>query len=89
MARDTSKWLLEWEPQVRPHASQSATRTELAIVQKCGSAGRMSTAPVRTGVTDWRQSVAIMFVAVRRPVARRNSTAISAGVPSSTHGSSA
>ena len=48
IASDTSKWLLECEPHVSPHASHScATRTEPFIVQKCGSASGMSTAPER------------------------------------------
>ncbi len=47
MASDTSKWLLECEPQVRPQSLQvCATRTEPAMVQKCGSASGMSTACV-------------------------------------------
>ena len=70
MASETSKWLLECEPQVRPKSWQSwATRTEPAIVQKCGSASGMSTALVRTAWAICRQSVAIMLVAVRSPVA--------------------
>ena len=74
IASDTSKWLLECEPHVRPHASQScATRTEPAIVQKCGSASGMSTAPERIAWPISRQSVAIMLVAVGSPVARLNS----------------
>lgn len=44
MASETSKWLLECEPQVRTQAWQSwATRTEPAMVQKCGPARGMST----------------------------------------------
>ena len=44
IASETSKWLLECEPQVRPQSRQvCATRTEPAIVQKCGSASGMST----------------------------------------------
>ena len=67
IASDTSKWLLECEPHVSPQASQScATRTEPAIVQKCGSASGMSTAPARMAWPSSRQSVAIMLVAVRQ-----------------------
>ena len=44
IASETSKWLFECEPQVRPQSRQvCATRTEPAIVQKCGSASGMST----------------------------------------------
>ena len=44
MASDTSKWLLECEPQVKPQSRQvCATRTLPARVQKCGSARGMST----------------------------------------------
>ena len=58
IASDTSKWLLECDPHVRPQASQScATRTEPAIVQKCGSASGMSTAPARIAWPISRQSV--------------------------------
>ena len=78
IASDTSKWLFECEPQVRPHASHScATRTDPCMVQKCGSASGMSTADCRTAWPSCRQSVATMFVAVRMPVARRNSASVS------------
>ncbi|SLJ24132.1 Uncharacterised protein [Mycobacteroides abscessus subsp. abscessus] len=92
MASETSKWLLECEPHVRPHASHScATRTEPAMVQKCGSANGMSTAPVRTVWPSSRQSVAIMLVAVGSPVARLNSAITSRpeNEPSGLTGSSA
>jgi hypothetical protein len=78
MARETSKWLLEWEPQVRPHSWHFwATRTEPCMVQKWGSAKGMSTDCRIRAWPNSRQSVAIMFVAVGRPVARRNSLMIS------------
>jgi hypothetical protein len=74
MASETSKWLLEWEPQVSPHSWHiCATRTAPRIVQKCGSASGMSTDWSRTACPICRQSVAIMLVAVGNPVARRNS----------------
>lgn len=74
IASETSKWLLECDPHVRPHTSHScATRTEPAMVQKCGSASGMSTALVRMAWPISRQSVAIMLVAVGKPVARLNS----------------
>ncbi len=74
MASEMSKWLLECEPQVRPHSAHiCATRTEPCRVQKCGSASGMSTACSWTAWHIWRQSVAIMLVAVGSPVARRNS----------------
>jgi hypothetical protein len=74
MASDTSKWLLECEPQVRPQSRQvCATRTLPAMVQKCGSASGMSTLCSDSACASCRQSVAIMLVAVGRPVARRNS----------------
>ena len=45
IAREISKWLLEWQPQVSPQSSQScATRTAPESVQKCGSASGISTA---------------------------------------------
>ena len=61
------------------------------MVQKCGSASGMSTAFVRTACAICRQSVAIMLVAVRRPVARWNSAITSRPEkpPSAPHGSSA
>ncbi len=92
MASDTSKWLLECDPHVRPKSAQSwATRTEPRIVQKCGWASGMSTAFDRTAWAICRQSVAIMFVAVGRPVARRNSAMVSRpeNTPSAPTGSSA
>ena len=92
IASDTSKWLFECEPQVRPQSRQvCATRTEPAIVQKCGSASGMSTDCSDSAWLSWRQSVAIMLVAVGRPVARRNSAITSRPEkPSSApHGSSA
>ena len=74
IASEISKWLLEWQPQVSPHSSQScATRTAPLSVQKCGSASGMSTA---LSITAWfisRQLVAIILVATGSPVARRNS----------------
>ena len=74
MASETSKWLLECEPQVRPKSRQvCATRTEPESVQKCGSASGMSTDCSTSECTIWRQSVATMLVAVGRPVARLNS----------------
>ena len=82
IARETSKWLLECEPQVSPKSEQSwATRTEPRIVQKCGSASGMSTALDRMAWAICRQSVAIMLVAVCRPVARRNSAIVPAREP--------
>lgn len=74
MARETSKWLFECDPQVSPRASHTwAKRTEPFIVQKCGSARGMSTAHDRMVCQSSRQSVAIIFVAVGSPVARLNS----------------
>ncbi len=74
IAREMSKWLFECEPQVRPKSAHiCATRTEPAMVQKCGSASGMSTECRHTAWLICRQSVAIMLVAVGRPVARRNS----------------
>ena len=76
IAREISKWLLECEPQVRPNAWHSwATRTEPAMVQKCGSASGMSTDCREIACAIWRQSVATMLVAVGRPVARLPATA--------------
>ncbi len=70
IASEMSKWLFECEPQVRPHSAHiCATRTEPCMVQKCGSASGMSTECRRTAWPIWRQSVAIMLVAVGRPVA--------------------
>ena len=70
MARETSKWLFECDPQVSPRASHTwAKRTEPFIVQKCGSARGMSTAHDRMVCQSSRQSVAIIFVAVGSPVA--------------------
>lgn len=92
MASDTSKWLFECEPQVRPQAWHScATRTEPCIVQKCGSASGMSTDCSERLCTISRQSVATMLVAVGRPVARRNSAITSRpeNTPSAPQGSSA
>ena len=78
IARLMSKWLLEWQPQVRPMSWQSwATRTEPSIVQKCGSARGMLTEPRAREWVICRQSVATMLVAVGSPVARRNSARIS------------
>ena len=48
------------------------------MVQKCGSARGISTAPNCTACFSSRQSVAIMLVAVGMPVAWRNSAMISA-----------
>ncbi|MNY54760.1 hypothetical protein D3C86_1906680 [compost metagenome] len=74
IAREMSKWLLECEPQVRPHSWHiCATRTEPCMVQKCGSARGMSTDCNWIAWPISRQSVAIMLVAVFSPVARRNS----------------
>ncbi len=74
IAREISKWLLEWQPQVSPQSSHScATRTAPESVQKCGSASGISTA---LSITAWpisRQLVAIILVATGGPVARRNS----------------
>ena len=92
MASDTSKWLLECEPQVRPQVWQAwATRTEPCIVQKCGSAKGMSTDCNWMAWAISRQSVATMLVAVRKPVARRNSAITSRpeNTPSAPQGSSA
>ena len=92
IAKDTSKWLFECEPHVRPQSRQvCATRTEPAMVQKCGSASGMSTDCSDKACTSWRQSVAIMLVAVGSPVARRNSAITSRPEkpPSAPQGSSA
>ena len=92
MASETSKWLLLCEPQVRPKAWHSwATRTEPAMVQKCGSASGMSTDCNARLCAISRQSVATMLVAVGRPVARRNSAMTSRplNTPSAPQGSSA
>ena len=49
IASEKSKWLLEYEPEVRPLPRQvCARRTEPCMVQKCGSASGMSTVPSRT-----------------------------------------
>ena len=92
IASETSRWLLECEPQTRPWSAHTwDTRTEPCIVQKCGSASGMSTLRSARACRSCRQSVAIMFVAVGTPVARRNSARISRPEkPSSVpHGSSA
>ena len=92
MASEMSKWLLECEPQVSPQSRQVwPTRTLPAMVQKCGSASGMSTDCSASACTIWRQSVAIMLVAVGRPVARRNSAMTSRPEkpPSAPQGSSA
>src|SRR3546814_18378935 len=91
MASETSKWLLECDPQVRPKAWQVwATRTEPAMVQKCGSAKGMSTACKDSACAISRQSVATILVAVGRTVERRNSamTSLAENTPSAPHGSS-
>src|SRR6185295_7911547 len=63
IARDTSKGLFECEPQGRPQSRQvCATRTEPAIVQKCGSASGMSTDCSDSACCICLQSVAIMLV---------------------------
>lgn len=73
-----SKWLLLWQPHVRPISWHScATRTEPCIVQKCGSASGIDTDCSAIECVICRQSVATMFVAVGSPVARRNSARIS------------
>ncbi len=65
IASEMSKWLFECEPQVRPNISHIwATRTEPCMVQKCGSASGMSTDCSWIAWAIWRQSVAIMLVAV-------------------------
>ena len=92
MASETSKWLLECEPQVRSNIWHSwATRTEPCMVQKCGSASGMSTDCSDRVWANSRQSVATILVAVGRPVARRNSAMTSRpeNTPSAPQGSSA
>ena len=74
IAREMSKWLLLWQPHMRPKSLHSwPTRTEPFIVQKCGSASGISTLCSAMVWHICRQSVLIMLVAVGIMVALRNS----------------
>ncbi len=91
IAREISKWLLEWQPQSAPVVAKLRHADCTGKRQKCGSASGISTA---LSITAWpisRQLVAIILVATGKPVARRNSAITSRpeNPCSAPHGSSA